>query len=325
MSIAQQARQCVLLIALALVANTAQAIEIVFDYRFDRHGWFSTESEAGLMRRDVLQQAASVFSGLTDRLSAIQPGTGDSWSVSLQHPSWNSWIESATVTDLYVPENSLVVFVGASSFRGSVLGAAGAGSIYAEGSRTFIDTVAARGQPGALVTSADELATDYGPWGGSIWFNSQFSWYAGLDESGLMAGQPDLFTTATHEIAHLLGFGASAAWDALLIPTETGWVFTGENAMALYGGPVPMDALGAHWAYGVQGTINGEQVDNLMDPGTQFGHREYFSDLDYAALADIGWQVSAVPEPSTFWMLLLGLVGVFARWHRKQSRSIAKK
>lgn len=317
----QQSLKAALLVALALVSSSAYALDIIFDYRFDRNGWFSTDSDAGLMRRDVLQQAASVFSGLTDSLSAIQPGAGDSWSVRFQHPSWNSWIENVTVTDLYVPENSLVIFVGASSFNGSVLGAAGSGTVRAQGSQDFVDSVAVRGQEGALA----DVPVDIGPWGGSIWFNSQFSWYAGLDESGLAPNQPDLLTTATHEIAHLLGFGASAAWDALLRPADNGWVFTGENAVAAYGGLVPVDGVGAHWAYGVQGTIDGELVPNLMDPGTRFGNREYFSDLDYAALADIGWQVSAVPEPSTFWMLLLGLAGVFGRWQRKQPRTLAKK
>lgn len=317
----QQLLRAALLAGLALVSSSAHALDIIFDYRFDRNGWFSTDNDAGLMRRDVLQQAASVFSGLTDSLSAIQPSTGDSWSVRFQHPSWNSWIENVTVTDLYVPENSLVVFVGASSFNGSVLGAAGSGTVRAQGNQEFVDTVAVRGQEGALA----EVPTDIGPWGGSIWFNSQHAWYAGLDEGGLDASQPDLLTTATHEIAHLLGFGASAAWDALLLPTDNGWVFAGKNAVAAYGGPVLVDGAGAHWAYGVHGTIDGELVPNLMDPGTQFGNREYFSDLDYAALADIGWQVSAVPEPSVFWMLLLGLAGVYGRWRRKQPRTLVKK
>ncbi|MDR5171796.1 PEP-CTERM sorting domain-containing protein [Methylobacillus flagellatus] len=306
---------------LALVSSSAHALDIIFDYRFDRNGWFSTDSDAGLMRRDVLQQAASVFSGLADNLSAIQPGAGDSWSVRFQHPSWNSWIENVTVTDLLVPENSLLIFVGASSFNGSVLGAAGSGTVRAQGSQDFLDAVAVRGQEGAL----DEIAADFGPWGGSIWFNSHHDWYLGLDDDGLSAGQPDFLTTATHELAHLLGFGASPAWRALLQQGDGGWVFTGGHAVAVYGDAVPVDGAGAHWAYGVYGTIDGVPVANLMDPGTAPGNREYMSDLDYAALADIGWQVSAVPEPSTFWMLLLGLVGVFGRWHRKQPRAIVKK
>ncbi|GAB7564371.1 hypothetical protein LG202_24100 [Methylobacillus methanolivorans] len=58
--------------------------------------------------------------------------------------------------------------------------------------------------------------------------------------------------------------------------------------------------------------------------GLDLGSRLSSPDLDDGKFS-IGLQVSAVPEPSTFWMLLLGLVGVFARWHRKQSRSISKK
>jgi hypothetical protein len=45
------------------------------------------------------------------------------------------------------------------------------------------------------------------------------------------------------------------------------------------------------------------------------GTRKYFTDLDFAAMQDIGWQVTAVPEADTWAMLLagLGLVGFATR------------
>lgn len=76
----------------------------------------------------------------------------------------------------------------------------------------------------------------------------------------------------------------------MLLPTDTSWVFTGKNAEAANGDLVPVDGVGAHWVYyGMPGAIDGGLVPNPMDPGAQFGNREYFSNLDNAALADIGW------------------------------------
>ncbi|MCB5186024.1 PEP-CTERM sorting domain-containing protein [Methylobacillus gramineus] len=305
--------QLALLSGLTLSANAAQAIEIVFDYRFDRHGWFSDSTTDGLARRGVLQQAASAFTHFSDSLSAITPRDDNSWNVSFQHPSWANWLERVTVNNLDVAQDSMVVFVGASSFNGSVLGAAGSGNVRASGDQGFIDTIATRGQQGAV----DNALTDFGPWGGSIWFNSHINWYSGLDDPIAGSTQADLLTTVTHELAHLLGFGLADSWNALLQRNDQGYIFTGANAVAEYGAGIPVDGSAGHWAYGVVGSIDGQPVPNLMDPSTAAGNREYLSDLDYAALRDIGWQVSAVPEPSTIWMLLLGLVGVFGRWRRK--------
>lgn len=60
-----------LIAGFALASSSAYALDIIFDDRIDRSGWFSTDSDAGLMRRDVLQKTASVFSGLTNNLSAM--------------------------------------------------------------------------------------------------------------------------------------------------------------------------------------------------------------------------------------------------------------
>ena len=52
-----------------------------------------------------------------------------------------------------------------------------------------------------------------------------------------------------------------------------------------------------------------------MSPAIYNGQRKYFTALDFAAMQDIGWQVTAVPEADTWAMLLagLGLVGFAAR------------
>lgn len=56
----------------------ARAVDIVFDYRYDSSGFFTTD------RRAVLDVVARLFSdNLTDTLSAIQPvRTSCSWRAS---------------------------------------------------------------------------------------------------------------------------------------------------------------------------------------------------------------------------------------------------
>ena len=58
-----------------------------------------------------------------------------------------------------------------------------------------------------------------------------------------------------------------------------------------------------------------------MDPTITAGVRKNFTDLDFAAMQDIGWQVTPVPEASSWAMMLagLGLVGIFAR---RRSRTL---
>lgn len=44
-----------------------------------------------------------------------------------------------------------------------------------------------------------------------------------------------------------------------------------------------------------------------MDPGITPNLRKYFTELDYAAMNDIGWQVSPIPEMEIWAMMLAGL------------------
>ena len=52
-----------------------------------------------------------------------------------------------------------------------------------------------------------------------------------------------------------------------------------------------------------------------MDPELTTGSRKRFTDLDYAALRDIGWEVAPVPLPAAVWLFAGGLLGLlrFAR------------
>lgn len=301
---------------LALAASQALALDIVFDYRFDRHGFFDPATVAGAQRRSVLEAAASVYEPLSDALAPIDPGGSfGSWRVAFRHPSWNTFFEQAVVEDLTVAANTFVVFVGASVSQSSVLGMAENGTITVTGGGTAFETlVHTRGQAGAL----GPQPSDVGPWGGSMWFNSFASWHTGLDTAGLDTTKADMLTTVTHEIGHLLGIGEAASWQSLVEGTSGNYRFTGAAVRALYGGDLPLDAIGAHFAEGVMSTVDGVVQETLMDPTTTRGTRELMTALDYAALADIGWQVSPVPEPATNALLAVGALLLGARLRRRK-------
>ncbi len=308
-------------LALALLAaGEARALIIEFDYRYDTRGFFTDQVNGTprLERRAVLEQAASFYAGFSDQLSAIEPGTGSNWSVTFTHPSLQG--PPVTVLNESIPANTLRVFVGGSSSAPGVLGFAGVGSaLTATGPASFVDSVLYRGQANA----AGAVASDFGPWGGAIWFNANNDWYFGLDGpdlgNTLVPGRPDFVTTATHELAHILGYGEADSWFSQV---EAG-AFTGTQSVAAYGAAVPLDSLALHWANGIYRTVDGVSQETLMDPSTERGLRELPTDLDYAGLADIGWQVTPVPVPPSLWLAGTAISSVmFAR--RTRSRHDAQ-
>jgi hypothetical protein len=305
------ALRCAALAAGLGCAGAASALDLVFDYRFDR-GFFTDALGAPIVeRRAALDLAAQAYAGLSDALAPIVPAGADTWSATFRHPSWSNFFETATVVDLAVPAGALVVFVGGSPSFSSVLGIAESGSAAARGSAGFVATVAARGQAGALA----DTPSDFGPWGGSIWFNSAAAWHFGAGTAGLDATRSDFLTTATHEIGHLLGIGAAPSWQALVRGAPGDYRFTGAAARGAHGDDVPLDAIAAHWAAGTTSFAGGVPQGTLMDPFTPRGARELLTELDLAGLRDVGWQLSPIPAPPGAPLLLAGipLVAALAR------------
>ena len=297
-------KRCGLVAALLFTggAPLVQAIDIQFDFTFDSSNFFN----GNLQRQNVLNAAAQVFeSRFTDTLSAITPGSGNTWTGTFENPSTGL---PQSVVNRTIATNAIVVFVGARDLPGDTLGFGGPGGFSASGSPAFLDAVAVRGQTGA---DADP-PTDVGPWGGSVTFDSLGPWYFDQDVTTVesFGTASDFYSVAVHELAHLLGFGTADSWAELSHPR----VFTGTKRVARNGG-APVSLAGnavngfPHWGEGTTGDVLSPVLridqEGAMDPSILDGTRKYFTELDYAGMDDIGWTV--IPEPGTTILLISGL------------------
>ena len=224
-------------------------------------------------------KAASAFSDFTNALTAIAPSGSNSWSESFVDPNGSGSVVS--VKNPTVAADTVVIYVGgATNVVGNELGRAAPGGWSALGTQSWVDTVAARGQAGALATTP----SGFGPWGGEITFSTTANW--NLTTSLPTAAQNDFLSVATHEIAHVLGFGTAASWFNYVYNNK----FYGPHAEALnHGLPLPLYTGDAHWADGTVSTANGVFQPAEMDPFLTIGTRRALTALDEAALEDVGW------------------------------------
>lgn len=290
---------------LGLASHQAAAISIVFDYSYDSSGFF-----ADAQRRSLLENAGnSVGSRLQDNLGAITSAGVNTFDTNFSNPNSGA---STSISNYSVLENTLVIYAGARDL-GSTLGLGGYGGYSAGGYSSFLDSLN-RGQTGVDATPA----TDFAPWGGSISFNNTSSWYFDTDlstDTDIISN--DFYSVALHEIGHVLGLGTAPSWDTWVNAGDNS--FTGNISALAFGSSVPLDAGLSHWAENTMSNVDGIEQEAAMDPNLTTGTRKIFTELDYAGLSDVGWEVSAVPVPAAVWLFASGLLGLlhFGRRNRK--------
>jgi hypothetical protein len=86
----------------------------------------------------------------------------------------------------------------------------------------------------------------------------------------------------------VFGFGTSPSFDNLI----SGNQFQGASVIGLTGSTVTL-VNGDHWAAGTTSPPYAVQPSTALTPSLILGRRTVLTPLDYAALADIGWQVPA--------------------------------
>lgn len=297
------------LAAALLVASSSQAeanIDIQFDYTYDSNGFFSDAS-----RKTALNDAASLFENrFADQLTAITSSGPNHFNSIFFDPS-NPSGASIEKNDTSFAANVIRVYAGGFNFTDNTLGQGGPGGYGCSGIGNFCNDAARRGQgvtqnvydSNGNLQSRD--AVDVALWGGSITFDSNTNWNFST-ASGPSSSQYDFYSVAVHELGHLLGFGTSDSFDNHIV---------GSNFVGPASGTAPLYVDKAHWADGTLSVYNGVSQGAAMAPSLASGARKHFTDLDFAAMQDIGWQVTAVPEASTWAMMLSGLalVGGLAR------------
>ncbi len=245
------------------------------DYSLDRDRFFNNQ------RKQVLQSVVdSVLSRLDDALSAITPGGSNTWTLRVTHPETG---QTVLVEDVALAAGELRIYVGSKPIPGIGLAEGGPGGYQGVvGDQAFLNAVARRGQ--GVVSGAS--ANDFSPWGGTLTFDNTADWYFGTGPN-VTAGKADFVTTAAHELFHLLGFGLSDSWSRYV----SGNSFRGPASRAAYdeSGNVPLlpGNDGQHW----NRDLADDGQETLMDPDQLNGTRKLPTKLDFAGLADLGWEV----------------------------------
>jgi hypothetical protein len=202
-----------------------------------------------------------------------------------------------------VAANTLTVFAGGHKIAGSTIGIGGPGGYSASGtSQAFFDTFD-RGQTGVGTT-------DFAPWGGSIAFDTEATWYFDNDVSTVESfSGNDFYSVAVHELGHLLGIGTADSW----YENVNDGYFIGDASISEYGDDVLLDSEDSHWADGTMSFLDAlDSQEASMNPSIEIGSRKYFTDLDLAGLTDVGWEVSAVPVPAAVYFFGSALLGLGA-------------
>jgi hypothetical protein len=264
----------------------AGAINIQFDYTYDSAGYFGSPTSP-TPARSVLEFAGRAFQPFTDTLAPIQPGGNNNWTAVFTNPSQGG---DAFRSNLIVPADTVIVFVGTRDLGGETLGEGGLGRTQFSipgSSPSFINSVFTRNQG-----SAEQ---DFAGWGGHLIFDTLTTaggprnWHFDLNAAP-PANAHDFYSAAAHELAHVLGFGTSTAFAA----DRSNGRFTGPTVQAMYGSAPPLHSGNQHWAttVGAPPYALGTRPKPAMSHIQNAGERKLFSPLDYAAMKDIGWLVT---------------------------------
>jgi hypothetical protein len=259
----------------ALEPRQMLTIKFVFNYSLDTNHFFDTQT-----KKSMLEFAGKMLSErLGDTLSAITPSGNNKWTATIYNPGTGNL---KTLSNLSIPANTIVVYVGGRDM--SALGFGGMAGFQASGTAAWRDLVRSRGEPGAVSTTNP---TDIAPAVGHITFDtSGVKWHFGRTTSGLASDEYEFVSAAIHELTHVLGIVDSPVtpWRALTYSGK----FHGTKTTAVYGQAVPVNSDLGHFAP----WVSYDGIYAAMVPNLPLQNRNLDGPIDFAALDDIGWDIS---------------------------------
>ena len=279
----------------------SQSFEIKFDYRFDDNGFFDDPDA-----RSTLEKAAETWENLIQEdlpdiptgveFGALNPSNGDRTTINL----------SDSIDDL-------LIFVGAEAtpFGGNPSlphsricscrfccppPAKAKKSASPPAAEIEVSPLAQATFTGTNIAGTKFQnrinGSDFTPWAGSISFNdsptfsdgSPAEWFFDTTpetEESIPNNAVDFFSTALHEIGHILGIGTASIFQEI----GRGGNFDGENTLNVTENGVPLTSDLSH--IDPNFTDNGENP--LMEPVVS--GRTFPTEAELAMLADIGWEI----------------------------------
>lgn len=288
-----------ILILFLLPKVMADRIDIVFDYRYDREGFFDEDA-----RRTLEHAAEWLENRIDDHWPEVDVIRGDLSELRYQYvnPETGRVVTRASGSQGH-PANKLIVYVGGYRSYPEHWGASNAGSV----------AVAIFGQLLGTAVPEDRNNRDlYVPTVGSIAFDGNLHWYfdndpttneVGASNSVLIDGvwHRDFFHVAVHELTHLLGFGSDRYYELVASYDRGSAAYIDmPHTMNENGGVAPI-FWESHF-FNIEPinermrtrAWNGKGWEEGVFPiMSQSGGSRYPTELDFAVLRDLG--VGVVP------------------------------